>query len=110
MSKPGGFGGMGDLLKQAQELQSKLAALQEDAEKKTVEASAGGGMVTVVVNGKLQVLSVRIDPAVVKSGDHEMLQDLVVAAVNEGVRKAQQLMAEEMSRATGGFKIPGITS
>lgn len=109
MSKPEGLGGMGDLLRQAQELQSKLARLQEEAEKKTIEASAGGGMVNVVVNGKLQIVSIRIDPAVVASGDREMLQDLVVAAVNEGIRKAQQLMAEEMSRATGGLRIPGFT-
>jgi hypothetical protein len=99
---------MGDLLRQAQELQSKLSALQEEAARKTVEASAGGGMVTVVANGKLQVVSVKIDPAVVASGDREMIEDLVVAAVNEAIRKAQQMMAEEMSRVTGGLKIPGF--
>lgn len=99
---------MGDLLKQAQELQAKLSQLQEEAGKKTVEASAGGGMVVAVVNGKLQLVELRIDRAVVTSGDQEMLQDLVVAAVNEGIRKAQQLVAEEMSRATGGMKIPGL--
>lgn len=100
---------MGALLKQAQELQSKLAQLQEEAGKKTVEASAGGGMVTAVVNGKLQLLSIHIDPTVLAGGDRDMIQDLVVAAVNEGIRRAQQLMAEEMSRATGGLKIPGFT-
>lgn len=99
---------MGDLLKQAQELQAKLSQLQEEAGKKTVEASAGGGMVIAVVNGKLQLVELRIDRAVLTSGDQEMLQDLVVAAVNEGIRKAQQLVAEEMSRATGGMKIPGL--
>ena len=99
---------MGDLLKQAQELQAKLSQLQEEAGKKTVEASAGGGMVVAVVNGKLQLVELRIDRAVLTSGDQEMLQDLVVAAVNEGIRKAQQLVAEEMSRATGGMKIPGL--
>lgn len=105
MNKPGG---MGDLLRQAQELQSKLAQLQDEAGKKSVEASAGGGMVTAVVNGKLELVSVRIDPTVVASGDREMLEDLVVAAVNEAIRKAQQLMAEAMSKATGGIKIPGL--
>jgi hypothetical protein len=100
---------MGDLLKQAQELQAKLSQLQQEAEKKTVEASAGGGMVTAVVNGKLQVVSIQIDPTVLASGDREMLQDLVVAAVNEAIRKAQQLMAEAMSQVTGGIKIPGFT-
>jgi hypothetical protein len=99
---------MGDLLRQAQDLQSKLSALQEEASRKRVEASAGGGMVTAVVNGKLEVLSVKIDASVVASGDREMIEDLVVAAVNEGIRKAQQMMAEEMSRVTGGLKIPGF--
>ncbi len=99
---------MADILKQAQALQSKLSELQAEAERKTVEASSGGGMVTAVVNGKLQVLSIRIDPQVLTSGDREMLQDLVTAAVNEAIRKAQQMMAEAMSRVTGGLKIPGF--
>jgi nucleoid-associated protein EbfC len=100
--------GMNDLFKRAQELQSKLAEIQAEAEKKTVEVASGGGMVTVVVNGKLQVLKIRIEPQVLESGDREMLEDLVVAAVNEGIRKAQQMTAEAMSRVTGGLKIPGL--
>jgi len=100
--------GMGDILKQAQALQSKLVELQASAEKKTVEATVGGGMVTAVVNGKLQLLSIKIEPQVLSGGDPEMLQDLVVAAVNEAIRKAQQMMAEEMSQLTGGLKIPGL--
>ena len=109
MSKgPAGFGGFGDLLRQAQELQSKLSELQAEAQRRTVEASAVGGMVTAVVNGKLQVVSIRIDPTVVASGDREMIEDLVVAAVNEAIRRAQEMMAEEMSKATGGIKIPGL--
>jgi DNA-binding YbaB/EbfC family protein len=99
---------MADILKQAQALQSKLTELQAEAERKTVEASAGGGMVTAVVNGKLQVLSIHIDPQVLSVEDREMLQDLVTAAVNEAIRKAQQMMAEAMSRVTGGLKIPGF--
>jgi DNA-binding YbaB/EbfC family protein len=99
---------MADILKQAQALQSKLTELQAEAERKTAEASAGGGMVTATVNGKLQVLSIRIDPQVLTAGDREMLQDLVTAAVNEAIRKAQQMMAEAMSRVTGGLKIPGL--
>jgi nucleoid-associated protein EbfC len=102
------LGGFGDILKQAQELQSKLAQVQQDAQKKTVEASAGGGMVTAVVNGKHEIVELRIDPSVFESGDREMLQDLVIAAVNEGVRRAQAMMAEEMSALTGGLKIPGL--
>jgi hypothetical protein len=100
--------GMADILKQAQALQSKLTELQAEAERKTVEASSGGGMVTVVVNGRLQVLSIRIEPQVLNAEDREMLQDLVMAAVNEAIRKAQQVMAEAMSRVTGGLKIPGL--
>jgi len=100
--------GIGDLFKQAQALQSKLTELQAEAERKTVEASAGGGMVTAVVNGKLNVVKITIDPQVVSSGDREMLEDLVRAAVNEAIRKAQQVMAEEMSKVTGGLKIPGL--
>lgn len=99
---------MTDIFKQAQALQSKLADLQAQAEKKTAEASSGGGMVTAVVNGKLQILSIRIEPQVFTSGDREMLEDLVVAAVNEAIRKVQQLMADAMSEVTGGFKIPGL--
>src|SRR2546430_5691962 len=99
---------MSDILKQAQALQSKLTELQGEAAGKTVEASAGGGMVTAVVNGKLEVVRIHIEPQVFAANDREMLEDLVVAAVNEAIRKAQQLMAEAMSRVTGGLKIPGL--
>ena len=101
---------MGDMMKQAQQLQSKLAQIQADAGKKTVEASAGGNMVTAVVNGKLELVSLRIDPAVTSADDVEMLQDLVMAAVNEGIRQAQQMMANEMGKVTGGLKIPGLNA
>lgn len=100
----------GDMMKQAQQLQTKLARIQEEAGKKTVEATAGGNMVTAIVNGRLELLSLRIDPAVAEGGDVEMLQDLVLAAVNEGLRKAQKMMADEMGKLTGGLKIPGLTA
>ncbi|MBI3249650.1 MAG: YbaB/EbfC family nucleoid-associated protein [Deltaproteobacteria bacterium] len=100
----------GDMMKQAQQLQTKLARIQEEAGKKTIEATAGGNMVTAVVNGRLELLSLRIDPAVAEGGDVEMLQDLVLAAVNEGLRKAQKMMADEMGKLTGGLKIPGLTA
>jgi DNA-binding YbaB/EbfC family protein len=106
MSK--GLGSFGNIVKQAQELQERLAEMQEQAAARTVEASAGGGMVTAVVNGRLEVVSLRIDPEVLKSGDLEMLQDLVVAAVNQGIRSAQAAVAEEMKKVTGGLKIPGL--
>lgn len=103
------FGPLGNIVKQAQELQERLARIQEEVTAKTVEATAGGGMVTVVVSGRLQVMDIRIDPEVIKSGDIHMLQDLIVAAVNKGIRGAQELMAEEMKKVTGGLHIPGLT-
>ncbi len=106
MSK--GLGQFGDIVKQAQQLQERLGQVQEEAAAKTVEASAGGGMVTAVVSGRLEVVRLRIEPQVLQSGDAEMVQDLVIAAVNQGIRAAQQMMAEEMKKVTGGLKIPGL--
>jgi DNA-binding YbaB/EbfC family protein len=107
MSK--GLGPLGNIVKQAQELQERLGRIQEEAAAKTVEATAGGGMVTVVVSGRLQVVELRIEPEVMKGGDVQMLQDLVIAAVNKGIRAAQEMMAEEMKKVTGGLQIPGLT-
>lgn len=102
------FGDMGNLLKQAQAMQERLGKIQEEAATKTVEASAGGGMVTVTANGAMQVIKVVIDPEVIKAEDREMLQDLLVAATNEALRKAKDLMAEEVKSLTGGLGIPGL--
>lgn len=102
------FGNMGNLLKQAQAMQEQLAKIQEQAASKTVEGTAGGGMVTVTANGALQIVSVKIDPEVLKAGDVEMLQDLIVAAAGEALRKAREMMAEEMKSITGGLRIPGL--
>jgi DNA-binding YbaB/EbfC family protein len=102
---------IGGLFRQAQELQEKLATVQQELGGRTVEASAGGGMVTAVVSGKLEVVQVRIDPSLLAAPvDAEMLQDLVVAAVNEGIRAAQRLVADEMGKLTGGLgiKLPGM--
>lgn len=93
-------------MKQAQQMQEKVKKLQEEAAGKTVEASAGGGMITVVANGRQEVLSVKIDPSVVDPNDIEMLQDLVAAAVNEALRKSQELMKEEMANLTAGMGLP----
>jgi DNA-binding YbaB/EbfC family protein len=101
---------MGSLMKQAQKIQAEMARVQEELSRKTVEASAGGGMVTVVANGKQEIMSVKIDPEVMKLGDIEMLQDLVLAAVNEALKKAQQMITEEMGKITGGLNIPGLGS
>lgn len=100
--------GLGNILKQAQEIHSKISQLQEEMAVKKVEASSGGGMVNVVMNGKQEVLSIRIDPEVVNRDDVEMLQDLIAAAVNEAIRKSQEMMAEEMKKVTGGLSIPGL--
>jgi hypothetical protein len=100
--------GIGDLVKQAQEIQGRLSRVQEEAAGRTFEASAGGGMVKATVNGRLEVVRVEIDKQVFAAGDVEMLQDLIVAAVNQGIRGAQAIVAEEMGRVTGGLKIPGL--
>jgi DNA-binding YbaB/EbfC family protein len=100
--------GIGDLFKQAQDLQERLQRVQEEAAGRTVEAAAGGGMVKATVNGRLEIVRLQIEPAVLQGGDVEMLQDLVIAAVNQAVRAAQQQMADEMSKLTGGLKLPGL--
>ena len=100
--------GFGDILKQAQQMHAKISQLQEEMAGKTVETSSGGGMVNIVMNGKQEILSVRIEPEVINQEDVEMLQDLIAAAVNEAIRKSQEIMAEEMKKITGGLSIPGL--
>ncbi len=97
---------LNNLMKQAQQMQERVKKLQEEAAGKTVEASSGGGMVTVVANGRQEVLSIKIDHSVVDPKDIEMLQDLITAAVNEALRKSQDLMKEEMARLTAGMGLP----
>lgn len=99
----------GNIMKQAKKLQEKMANLQKELEIKTVEASAGGGMVAVVVNGKHEIVSLKIEKEVVNSEDTEMLQDLIMAAVNEGIRKSQEMASAEMAKITGGLSIPGLS-
>ncbi len=100
--------GMGNMMKQAQQLQSKMLKMQEEMAEKTVETSSGGGMVKVVANGKQQILSIQIEKEVVDPEDVEMLQDLILSAVNEALTKSQEMVAAEMSKLTGGLNIPGI--
>ena len=108
--------GMGDIMKQAQKMQEKMQKIQEGLADLQVESSSGGGMVTVVANGKQEILEVRIDKQVVDPEDVEMLEDLVVAAVNQAMEKAQELANDEMGKAAGGmlgnlpggFKMPGM--
>jgi DNA-binding YbaB/EbfC family protein len=101
--------GMGNMMKQAQKLQSQIFKLQEELADRTVETTVGGGMVKAVANGKQVVLSVTIDPEVVDPEDVQMLEDLVVAAVNDVLQKSQEMVSAEMNKLTGGFKIPGLT-
>jgi nucleoid-associated protein EbfC len=103
-----GIPNMGNLMKQAQQLQTKMAKLQEELGEKTVEASSGGGMVSVVVNGRQEVISIKIDREVINPDDADMLQDLILAAVNDGIIKAKNMVNEEMSSITGGLNLPPI--
>ena len=99
---------LGNIMKQAKKMQEKMGKLQQELEARTVEAQAGGGMVKVVVNGKFEIVSLQIEKDVVNPDDIEMLQDLIVAALNEGIRKTQEMTSQEMSKITGGLNIPGL--
>ncbi len=101
-------GSMGNMMKQVQKMQEKMAQLQEELEKAEVEGSSGGGMVKVVANGKGEVKNITIDPEVVDKDEIEMLQDLIVAAINQVKQKSQELQTEQMSGLTGGLNIPGL--
>ncbi len=97
-----------NLLRQAQELQARFAKAQSELESQTVEASSGGGAVKVVIDGKMNIRSIKIDPEVVVREETDMLEDLVIAAVNEAVKKSQEMAASKLGSLTGGLKIPGI--
>jgi len=101
-------GNMNKMMKQVQKMQQDMLKLQEELGNRTVESSAGGGVVKVIANGKNEVISVEIKPEAVDPEDVEMLQDLITAAVNEALRKAQELVTAEMGKLTGGLKIPGM--
>lgn len=103
-----GMGNMNKMMKQVQKMQAQMAKLQEELHERVVEASAGGEAVTVKVNGKQELLEIKIKPDVVDPEDVEMLEDMIMAAVNEGIRKAQEMVASEMSKITGGMNIPGL--
>ncbi len=101
--------GLKDLIQQAQGLQSKMAAIQEELAEKVVTGSSGGDMVKVEANGAQEILSISIEKELLDPADPEMLQDLIVAAVNDALKKSRELMAQEMSKLTGGLPIPGLT-
>jgi len=100
--------GMGNMMKQAQMLQSKMAKLQEEMADKTVEATSGGGMVKVVANGSQRIVSIQIEKEVIDPEDADMLQDLIVAAANDALSKSQEMVSSEISKLTGGLNIPGL--
>jgi DNA-binding YbaB/EbfC family protein len=100
--------GLGDIMKKAQKMKEQMEQVQEELARREIEASAGGGMVKVVMNGSQEVISLDIEPAVIDPEDREMLQDLVQAAINEAVRKSREMMQEEMAKITGGLPMPDI--
>ena len=100
--------GFGNMMKEAQKLQAQMEKMQEEIARKTVDATAGGGMVTVQANGKQELLSIKIDPEVINKDDAQMLEDLVLAACNEALRKSRELVQQELGKLTGGLKIPGL--
>lgn len=104
----GGMGNMAGMMKKIQKMQSDMAKLQEDLKKRTLNVSVGGGAVAVTVTGKKELAAVKIDPSAVDPEDVEMLQDLIVSAVNEGMRQIDELTEKEMAKITGGMKIPGM--
>ena len=115
MAKGGFKGGMGmggmnmaQMVKQAKKMQEDMEKIQDELETKTIETSSGGGAVTVVVNGKKEIESIKIKPEAVDPEDIEMLEDLIMTAVNEGIRKADEMTTIEMGKVTGGFNIPGL--
>ncbi len=101
-------GMFGDMMRQAKKMQQEMGKIQEESRKKTVEASAGGGMVTVTANGAMEIIAIKIDREVVNPDDIEMLQDLIVAATNEVLRQAQKMVGDEMGKITGGLNLPGL--
>lgn len=102
--------GFNNMVKQAQALQKRMLEVQQEVEKRTVEASSGGGMVSVVVNGKQQLLSLKVEKEIVNPDDIEMLQDLIIAAVNKGLEDAQNMVAEAINKVTGNMNLPNIFS
>ena len=116
MGKYKGFAGAGmnqkqnmnSVIKQAQKMQKEMERVQQETEEEQVEATSGGGAVKVVVNGKKELISIKLDPDAVDPDDVETLEDLILAAVNEGVKKAEEIMSERMGAITGGLNIPGL--
>jgi len=105
---PRGFSGMGDLVRQAQKMQHKMAEVQQSLKDRIVEGTAGGGMVTILVNGQQEIVAVKIDPQVVDPDDPSMLEDLILAAARQAIKKSRDMAQEEMGKVTGGVGLPGM--
>ncbi len=106
----GNLGNLGGMLKQAMEVKEKVEKIKETLGDERIEAAAGGGMVSVVLNGRFELESIKIDPEIIDKEDPEMLETLIRAAINDGVRRAQELVKEKMTEVTGGINLPGLTS
>ncbi|MGR3177174.1 MAG: YbaB/EbfC family nucleoid-associated protein [Candidatus Anammoxibacter sp.] len=104
-----GLGNIGDIMKQAQKMQKRMEDIKANLQERVVEATSGGGMVTVQMNGKIEPLSIKIDKEVVDPGDVQMLEDLVLAAVTQAIKKAQDIYQAEMNKLAGGVNIPGLS-
>ncbi len=98
--------GFNQIMQQAKKMQDRLVKLQEEMGDKTVEAQSGGGMVNCVVNGRQEIMSLKISPEVLEEKDNELLEDLIVAAINEGLNRSREMVQEEMSKVTGGMQMP----
>lgn len=104
----GKMGNMGNMMKKVQKMQADMARMQEGLKEKTVEATAGGGAIRVVVSGAKELKELKINPEVVDAEDVEMLEDLILACINEALRKADEMVTQEMGKITGGINIPGL--
>jgi DNA-binding YbaB/EbfC family protein len=107
MGMPGGGMNMNNLMKQAQKMQKQMEKMQEDLDAKSIETTAGGGAIKIVITGKKEIKEIKIKPEVVDPDDVEMLEDLVLSAVNEAIRQAEEMSSSEMNKITGGLNIPG---
>ncbi len=103
-----GGGSMSKMLKQAKQMQEQIAKMQEELEQKEIESSSGGGAITVTITGKQMITALKINPDAVDLEDIELLEDMIMAAINEGIRKSQEMVSTEMARITGGLNIPGL--
>ena len=103
-----GGGSMSKMLKQAKQMQEQIAKMQEELEQKEIESSSGGGAITVTITGKQMITALKINPDAVDLEDIEVLEDMIIAAINEGIKKSQEMVSTEMARITGGLNIPGL--